>query len=128
MSATVIAPSKTMNIVIWVLRVLMAALFLFAAFGKLTSNPMMVEEFGKIGLGDGFRYLTAVLEVFGALALVTPMVSGFGALLLLCVDLGAFFAQVFVLHGDWIHTIVIGAILAALVYLQRTQIQARLGF
>jgi len=127
MATLVLAPSHKMNIVLWVLRVLMAALFLFAAFGKLTSNPMMVEEFGKVGLGDGFRYFTGALEVVGALALVTPFVSGVGALLLLCVDVGAFFAQIALIHGDWIHTIVIGAILAALVYWQRAQIRARLG-
>jgi uncharacterized membrane protein YphA (DoxX/SURF4 family) len=127
MATAVVAPSGKMNIVIWVLRVLMAALFLFAAFGKLTSNPMMVQEFDTVGLGQWFRYLTGALELIGALALVTPPVSGFGALLLLCVDVGAFVAQVAVLHLDWIHTIVIGAILAALVYFQRGQIQSRLG-
>ena len=127
MATAVLAPSNKMNIVIWVLRVLIAALFLFAAFGKLTSNPMMVEEFGKVGLGDWFRYFTGVLEVVGAAALVTPAISGFGALLLLCVDAGAFVAQVAVIHSDWIHTIVIGAILMALVYWQRGQILARLG-
>jgi hypothetical protein len=40
---------------------------------------------------------------------------------------GAFFAQVFFLHEDWIHTIVIGAILVALVYVQRDAIRQRLG-
>ena len=127
MTTAALAPSGKMHIVIWVLRVLMAALFLFAAFGKLTSNPMMVEEFGKVGLGDWFRYFTGALEVIGALALVTPAISAFGALLLLCVDVGAFFAQIALIHSDWIHTIVIGAILAALVYWQRGQIQSRLG-
>ncbi len=41
------------------------------------------------------------------------------ALFLLLVDIGAFVAQVFALHGDWIHTIVIGLLLALLIYLQR---------
>jgi putative oxidoreductase len=121
------APSQNMKIVLWVLRVLMAALFLFAGFAKLTSNPMMVQDFALLPVGDWFRYFTGLLEVVGAIALLTPAVSGLGALLLLIVDVGAFFAQVLFIHEDWIHTIVIGAILAALVFLQRDSIRERLG-
>ncbi|MFG1211524.1 DoxX family protein [Xanthobacter flavus] len=119
--------SAKINILIWVLRVLMAGLFLFAAFGKLSGQPMMVQEFNAIGLGQWFRYFTGAIEVVGAVALLVPAVSGFAAVLLLLVDIGAFVAQVAILHVDWIHTIVIGAILAALIYLQRANIKARLG-
>ena len=111
-----------MTIVLWILRVLIAALFVFAAFAKLSGQPMMVAEFGMLPVGQWFRYFTGLLEVVGAIALLTPAVSGLGALLLLIVDVGAFFAQVLFLHADWIHTIVIGAILAALVFLQRDSI------
>ena len=122
MTTAVLAPTGKMNIVVWVLRALMAALFLFAAFGKLTGNPMMVAEFDTVGVGQWFRYFTGALEVVGALALVTPPVSAFGAALLLCVDAGAFVAQVGIIHMDWIHTIVIGGILVTLIYLQRERL------
>jgi putative oxidoreductase len=121
------APFGKVNIVIWVLRVLMAALFLFAAFGKLSGLPMMVQEFDAIGLGQWFRYFTGGIEVVGAVALLVPTVSAFAAVLLLLIDIGAFVAQLAVLHVDWIHPIVIGAILVALIYLQRATIQVRLG-
>jgi hypothetical protein len=39
--------------------------------------------------------------------------------LLFAVDLGAFVAQVAILHVDWIHCVVIGALLLALIHLQR---------
>ena len=95
----------------------------FAAAAKQlgVSAPMASKHVAEL------EQATGALEVVGALALVTPFVSGVGALLLLCVDVGAFFAQIALIHGDWIHTIVIGAILAALVYWQRAQIRARLG-
>lgn len=125
--ATTRSPSGKTNILIWILRVLMAGLFLFAAFGKLTGLPMMVQEFEVIGLGQWFRYFTGVTEVVGALALLAPAVSGIAAMALLLVDIGAFIAQVAVLHVDWIHTIVVGAVLVALIYLQRTNIRAQLG-
>ena len=74
--ADAISASRTSNIVLWVLRVLMAALFLFASFAKLTSNPMMVHEFALLPVGDWFRYFTGLLELVGAIALLTPAVSG----------------------------------------------------
>ena len=110
---------------LWILRLLMAALFLFAAYAKLSSQPMMVEQFGQLGqygLGQWFRYFTGALEVVGAVALLMPRISALGALLLLCVDIGAFIAQVAVFHGDWIHTVVIGLVLGVLIYLQRDQL------
>ena len=122
MATLVLAPSHKMNIVLRVLRVLMAALFLFAAFGKLTSNPMMVEEFGLFGVGQWFRYLTGLLELAGGIAIVVPPISVFGAMLLLAVDAGALVAQLAVIHQDWIHTIVIGGILVTLIYLQRARL------
>ena len=106
---------------------LVAALFLFAAFAKLSGQTMMVEEFDTVGLGQWFRYLTAVLELLGAIALLVPSTSALGAILLLAVDVGAFVAQVEVLHKDWIHTIVIGAVLVALIYLHRQQLRNGLG-
>jgi putative oxidoreductase len=119
--------TRTMTIVIWILRVLMAALFLFASFAKLTGQQMMVDEFATLPGGQALRYFTGLLELVGGVAVLIPSVSGLGALVLLVVDVGAFFAQTLFLHKDWIHTIVIGAILVALVYLQRDAIRGRLG-
>ncbi len=106
-------------IAIWVLRGLMAALFLFACSGKLMGQPMMIEEFDQVGLGQWFRYATGVLELIGGIAVLIPPISALAALLLLAIDFGAFIAQITVLHIDWIHTIIIGLVLAALIYLQR---------
>jgi hypothetical protein len=78
----------------------------------------MVEGFALLPVGQWFRYVVGLMEVVGGVAVLVPAFSGLGALLLLVVDVGAFFAQILFLHEDWIHTIVIGAILAALVYLQ----------
>ena len=88
------------------------------------SRPTMqsVPVFDTIGLGQWFRYLTGLLEVVGSIGILLPSVSVFAAILLLAVDAGAFVAQVSVLHMDWIHTIVVGAILATVIYLQRGRI------
>jgi len=38
------------------------------------------------------------------------------------VDVGALVVQVSILHGDWIHAIVIGAVIATVIYLQRDRL------
>ena len=107
------------RISIWGLRVLMAALFLFAAAMKLTGQPAMVAEFATVGLGQWFRYVTGLMELAGGVLVLIPRRSVLGAGMLLMVDAGAFVAQVAVLHMDWIHTVVIGALLVALIVMQR---------
>lgn len=39
-------------IVLWLLRILAAAFFLYAAVMKLTSQPMMVDDFETFGIGQ----------------------------------------------------------------------------
>lgn len=119
--------SKAMTIGIWVLRVLLAALFLFAGVLKLIGVEMEVEVFALVGWGQWLRYATGLAEIVGAVLLLVPSVSAFGALILLAVDVAAFGAQILVLHQDWIHPVVIGVLLAALLYVQRRQILDRVG-
>lgn len=107
------------TIALWVLRATMAGLFLFAGVMKLAGQPMMIAEFNQIGLGQWFRLFTGALELICGIGVLLPRFSLFAALVLLVVDAGAFVAQVTTLHTDWIHTIVIGLILGALIYLQR---------
>ena len=125
MTSAVLPASRSKTIALWILRILMAALFLFASYMKLSGNPMMVDEFNTIGLGQWFRYLTGALELAGGIAILVPSVSVFAALVLLAVDAGAFVAQIAVLHMDWIHTVVIGTILGAVIYLQRDRFGSR---
>jgi hypothetical protein len=47
--------------------------------------------------------------------------------LVLLIDAGACVAQLAVLHMDWIHTVVIGALLLLLIYLQREQLAGALA-
>jgi putative oxidoreductase len=111
-------PSPALKISIWILRGVIGLLFLAAAAMKLTSQAQMVAEFQTVGLGQWFRYLTGSLELVGAVALLVPRTSIAGALTLLLVDIGAFLAQIAILHMDWVHTVVIGAVIGLLIYLQ----------
>jgi hypothetical protein len=83
---------------------------------------MMIDEFAKVGLGDWFRTFTGVVEVIGAIAVLIPRTTPWGALLLLCVDVGAFFAQLLRIHDDVIHTFVVAAFLLVLLWLTRDRL------
>jgi uncharacterized membrane protein YphA (DoxX/SURF4 family) len=97
----------------------LALVFVAAGAAKLSGHPMMVAEFGKIGLGQGFRYLTGATEVTGAALLLWPRSAFFGAIILLGVCTGAFVAQVGPLHGDLIHVFVLGFLAALAAWLSR---------
>jgi uncharacterized membrane protein YphA (DoxX/SURF4 family) len=109
-------------IALWTLRVLLAALFLMTAAMKFLGGTDIISEFNTIGLGQWFRLFTAAIEFLGAVLILWPAFSVYGALLLVCVCIGAFVTQMFVLHGDVIHTIVIALFAAAAIYLQRDQL------
>ena len=116
------APNRLAGAGVWALKGLLALAFLAAAFLKLSGNPHMVEEFGKIGFGQGFRYLTGVIEAAGVALLLWPRTALFGALTLLCICAGALIAQLGPLHGDIIHVFVLGALLALAAWISRPSV------
>ena len=122
MTTAVPPASRTQTIVLWVLRILMALVFLATGLFKLTGQPLSIATFDAIGLGQWFRYVTGVMETAGAILVVVPRVSAFGAVLLFCVSVGAFVAAISVLHIDFIHTIVLAVITGYLIYAQRQQL------
>lgn len=105
-----------------VLRVVLALAFAASALFKLSGKPAVIDEFARVGLGQWFRYVTAALELMGAGLLLWPRTVAFGAIILGTICVGAFFAQIFRLHLDVIHTIVIGGLCALLVWAYRGQL------
>ena len=79
------------------MQALSALAFLATAAYKLSGAPAIVAEFETIGLGQWFRYLTAVLEVLGAVALLLPRSAFYGAALLATVMVGALIAHAAIL-------------------------------
>jgi putative oxidoreductase len=128
MSLAATAPTSRSKVIgFWVLKILFGLAFIGAGCAKIYGPPAMVAEFDAVGLGQWFRFFTAALEIIGAILLLMPKTTGFGALLLAAVCGGAFFAQRFALHGDVIHTIVMAIILLAIAWTQRDQMLGALG-
>ena len=128
MSLAVTAPTSRSKVIgFWALKILFGLAFIAAGSAKIYGPPVMVAEFDAVGLGQWFRYFTGALEIIGAIMLLTPKTTGFGALLLAAICGGAFFAQLLALHGDIIHPIVMGIILLAIAWTQRDQMLAALA-
>jgi putative oxidoreductase len=89
---------RARDILLWVVQVLLAALFAFAGLNKLFGlQQEVVDQFTRIGAGQWFRYLTGALELAGAIGLLIPRLSGLAALGLAGVMVGAVLTHLFVL-------------------------------
>src|SRR2546426_10172724 len=93
-------PTKGLNIVLWILQILAAAMFFLAGGSKLAGVAPMVEMFDRIGLGQWFRYLTGGLEVTGAILLLIPGTGVLGGALLVVTMVGAIATHLFIRGGS----------------------------
>ena len=105
------------------LRILLTAAFLAAGGAKLAGVDMMVETFDKIGFGQGFRYMTALIEIAGAALLWLPHRQVVGAAVLGATMVGAVLAHWFILGPSAVPAMVLGLICAAVLFIHRAQIR-----
>ena len=82
----------------WTLQILLGLIFIGVGLAKLLGAPFMVAIFEKIAIGQWFRYVTGLIEILGGVLVVRAQSAFYGALLLACVMLGAFFAQITRIH------------------------------
>jgi uncharacterized membrane protein YphA (DoxX/SURF4 family) len=109
-TGTTATPRNWKAMALWAIKLVVALAFGAAAVMKLQGTPKMIAEFDTIGLGQGFRYLTAAIEGAGVALLLVPRTAFFGAVLLAGICAGALVAQLGPLHGDVIHVFVLGAL------------------
>ena len=107
---------------LWVVRGLLALAFAAAGSAKLYGVPMLVEEFEHMGLGQWFRYFTGTLEIIGAITILLPSFAAFGALLLICIMIGATITHLFVIGGSPVPALVLLTLSAIVAYAKRGQI------
>jgi len=124
-AASALPPWKSAGL--WVVRGLLALAFVAAGGAKLYGVPMLVEEFQHIGLGQWFRYVTGGLEIMGAVLLLLPQKAALGALLLICIMIGAVITHLFVIGGSPVPAIVLLALNVVVAYAERGQIASLAG-
>jgi putative oxidoreductase len=97
----------------WILRILLAALFLSEGVGKFPESRLWVRIFEEIGVGQWFRYFTGIVEIAGALMLLVPRATVVGVGLLVCTMIGALIVHVLVI-GVGRQTMFVGVLLLML--------------
>ena len=68
--------SKPMNMVLWTMQIGVAGMFCMAGGSKLSGSEHMVQLFQALGLGQGLRYFTGVMEVGGAVGTHLFLIGG----------------------------------------------------
>jgi uncharacterized membrane protein YphA (DoxX/SURF4 family) len=105
------------------LRILLALAFLAAGAAKLAGVPAMIQVFDALGLGQWFRYVTGVVELVGAVALLVPTYAVVGAVWLAITMFFATLAHLFMLHTSPAPALVLLALSAVIVTLERSQLK-----
>lgn len=103
----------------WALQILMGVIFIGVGGAKILSVQFMIDIFEKVALGQWLRYITGIIEIIGGLMLLRRQLAYYGALLLSCVMLGAFFAQVMRIHDRPQGAIFLLALLMVIAWLRR---------
>lgn len=88
---------RSMVIILWIMRILLALIFLGAGTQKLSGAHPMVVMFTKIGAGQWLRYAVGAVEIAGAVGLLIPRLCGLAALGLTLLLVGATITNAFVI-------------------------------
>lgn len=100
MTTTVAERSRVAVGGLWALQIISAGMFLLSGTMKLLGNPMMVQVFDAVGVGQWFRYLTGTIEVAGAVLVLIPSAAFFGAVPLALTMVGAILTHIFIIGGS----------------------------
>ena len=100
----------------WTIRILLAAVFLYAGGEKLfAGSGMWVRLFDQIGFGAWFRSFTAIVEMTAGVLMLVPRLATVGAALAVSSMLGALIVHATVI-GFGPPTVVVSTLLALSLY------------
>jgi len=106
---------------IWVLKLVLGAVFLAIGGDKLAGGLQTIQFFAAIGWGQWFRYLTGLLDVAGAVLLFIPSWTCYGALLLVCTVGTATLICLILLHSNPAAPLTLTTLAATLAWLSRSK-------
>ena len=111
-------------ITLWAVQIALAGMFLLAGGSKLLGAPAMVALFDTIGIGQWFRYVTGLIEVGSALALLTPRFAVLCALALVATMIGAVTTQLFIVGASPVPPAILLLAAAVVVMIRRHELSA----
>jgi uncharacterized membrane protein YphA (DoxX/SURF4 family) len=113
---------RTGRIALWTVQIALAGMFLLAGGSKVLGAAAMMALFDAIGIGQWFRYVTGLIEVSSAIALLVPSFAVFGALALVATMIGAVATHLFVIGGSPAMPAILLLGSAAVVWVRRHQL------
>src|SRR4051812_30384199 len=111
----------------WAAQLALAGMFLLAGGAKLAGVPAMVGLFDAIGVGQWFRYVTGLIEVGSAAALLVPSLAPFGAMALVATMAGAILTHLFVVGGSPLVPVILLVGSLTVAWVRRDQISSALS-
>jgi uncharacterized membrane protein YphA (DoxX/SURF4 family) len=84
MMMTSATSGKLRLILTWFLRVLLGLVFLAIGIEKLTGTMGTIPFFNAIGWGQWFRYASGAMDTAGALLILVPRWTSYGAVIITC--------------------------------------------
>jgi uncharacterized membrane protein YphA (DoxX/SURF4 family) len=105
--------AKGKTIALWIVSVLLTAMFLFAGLPKLLTPDKVKPMFVAYGYAAWFATFIGTCEVLGAIGVLVPRLAGLSAAGLSVIMVGAFFTHV--THREYTHAITPLVLLALLV-------------
>lgn len=107
--------ARQLDAAVWILRIALAVIFIVVGFVKIPGSihPMWVRLFERIGFGQWFRYVTALVEIVGGMLMLVPAATLVSVALLASAMVGALLVHVFVI-GVGFQTVVVLALLAGI--------------
>jgi uncharacterized membrane protein YphA (DoxX/SURF4 family) len=91
---------KVCGLGLWGLQLVLAGIFLNAAWRKFTGHAVPVETFQALGMDPWFRYVTGALEMGGGIGLLIRPLSGLAAVGLIIVMIGALVTHLIFVPGS----------------------------
>ena len=80
---------KAKTVALWIIRILVAFVFVAAGFRKLMGGESVAEMFQHWGFPDKFYYFIGAVELLGGIGLLIPRLAGYAAILLFGNMIGA---------------------------------------
>lgn len=80
------------RIALWALQIVLAGVYFFSAWNKLTMEPVSTAGFEAMGFGVIGMMIIGVLELLGGIGLLVPRIAGLASACLVALMVGAVIA------------------------------------